>query len=102
MIAINTMHNNIMSRCQSIKISEKQKHFNITETKHFGMLISVDFGNVQEYRPKGLCKVKQIQKIPKNLDGAHPIQTFFWKPITDMDRTLKSYELTTVNNVYTN
>ena len=42
---------------------------------------------------EGLCKVKQFQKSKIDLDIAHPtpIQTFlFWKPITDIDRTLKS------------
>ena len=44
-------------------------------------------------KKKGLCKVKKFQKSKINLDGAHPThphQNFFWKPITDMDRTLKS------------
>ena len=40
---------------------------------------------------KGFAKLK-ITKIQKNLDRAQPtpIQTFFWKPITHMNRTLKS------------
>ena len=44
---------------------------------------------------KGLCKVKQIQKIPNNLDRTHPkhpssYSNFsIWKHITHMDRTLK-------------
>ena len=37
-------------------------------------------------------KLKKFQKSKKNLDRAHPTPSifFFWKPITDMDRTLKS------------
>ena len=40
-------------------------------------------------RPKGLCKVKKIPKIPKKLDRAHttrppPSKLFFWKPVTDI------------------
>ena len=47
---------------------------------------------------KGLCNVKQIQKIQDRtgLSSSHPPthpphpNFFFWKHITDMDRTLKS------------
>ena len=45
----------------------------------------------QHRLPKGLCKVKKIQN-KFGLSSPHPpaIQTFFWNPITDMDRTLKA------------
>ena len=45
---------------------------------------------------RGFAKLKKIQKIQKNnLDRVHPMHPLppyklFWKPITDMDRTLKS------------
>ena len=55
-----------------------------------------DEGNRFRGRPgKGLCKVKHIPQIKKNLDRVHPnhpppIQFFFLIPITDMETTLKS------------
>ena len=42
---------------------------------------------------RGFAKLKKMPKIPKQLDRAHPTSPpnlVFLKPITDMDRTLKS------------
>ena len=58
-----------------------------------------------QYLCKRLCKVKKPPKIPKKTwidltPPTHPRPKMFWKPITDMDRTLKSLYPTTFSNVY--
>ena len=54
---------------------------------------SVSLQFILQHLAKGVCKVKKFQKSKTNLDRDPPIPHpffFFLKPITDMDRTLKS------------
>ena len=52
----------------------------------------------RDYTLRGFAKLKKIQKIQKKIwmdltpltHPPTPIQTFFWKPITDVDRAPKS------------